>query len=291
MKRSRSLFAAALALGLAAAAQSRADTIPIVSFQWLSVNPQTINASRLADPGNPNGGWVTDDGLNGHPTGNNITFTGLPSSISTIGGSVAGSSTDTSAANIIDVSTAPPSNPDTIGQAAPGGNVAAPGGNYAAVLQVSNTTGGKTLIADVTINGLLKGTLVGAFLDPSSGTQLSPVASLKNAIESISYVVKDGNTVVSSGTGSSSGLTFTVGDASVTIDNPSFSSVEPSEQTFGGLSFTVSVAAKGGGGGIQGGATPEPSGVVLGCLGLSCLGGVFWRARRRKAAAALRAAV
>lgn len=290
MKRSRSLFAAALALGLAAAVQSRADTIPIISFQWLSVNPQTINAARLQNPNAPPGPsnpWIPDDGVGTHPTGNQISFTGLPSVISTIGGAPSLATTDTSAANIIDVSTAPPNNPDTI--LAPKS-----GSNYAAVLQVTRTVGSTSYVADITFNGLLTGTLVGAYTDPTTGATTSPVASLANSIASISYVVKTGSTVVGSGGNSGqSGITVTVGDASVSIGYDGFSSVEPSEQTFGGLSFIVTTAAaKGSGGGVQGGpTTPEPSGVVLGCLGLSCLGGVFWRARRRKTAAALKVAV
>jgi hypothetical protein len=57
--------------------------------------------------------------------------------------------------------------------------------------------------------------------------------------------------------------------------------VGQAQHNVGSLSFHISFvpAIVGGGGNLS----PEPSSMVLGCLGLSFLGGVVLRARRRKA--------
>ena len=72
-----------------------------------------------------------------------------------------------------------------------------------------------------------------------------------------------------------------VGNSLFTITYSGFAEPGPSgEHSFGAISFHITQAPA-----TSGGKSPEPSSVVLGCLGLTCLGGVVWRARRRKAAA------
>jgi hypothetical protein len=71
-----------------------------------------------------------------------------------------------------------------------------------------------------------------------------------------------------------------VGSNLFTITYSGFAEPGPSnEKSYGAISFHISVAPA-----ITGKA-PEPTSMVLGFLGLSCLGGVAWRARRRKAEA------
>jgi MYXO-CTERM domain-containing protein len=74
--------------------------------------------------------------------------------------------------------------------------------------------------------------------------------------------------------------TVTVGNEQFTVTYSGFA--EPgnsNDQTFGAISFHIA--------GVPAvtGKSPEPSGMVLGFLGLGVLGGVVWRARRRKLAA------
>lgn len=54
----------------------------------------------------------------------------------------------------------------------------------------------------------------------------------------------------------------------------------PEEHAFGAVSFDIQAGVP-----IGGNPTPEPSSMILGCLGLSFVGGIVWRARRRKLAA------
>jgi hypothetical protein len=69
-----------------------------------------------------------------------------------------------------------------------------------------------------------------------------------------------------------------VGNELFTISYTGFAEPGPAtEHSFGAISFHISVAPA-----INGGGAPEPSSMVLGFLGLSCLGGIVWRARRRK---------
>ena len=127
--------------------------------------------------------------------------------------------------------------------------------------------------------------MVGSYTDPVTHKTISAVAELTNSIHDISYTVNGGAATDVAGSNS---VTIALGDASVTVKYVDYAPVEPNQHNPGTISFDISPSA---GAVIQGGSTPEPSGVVLGCLGLSCLGGVFWRARRRKTAAALKAAV
>ncbi len=266
MKRSRSFFAAALVLGLAAAAQSKADTIPSISFQWVGVVPVDLPASTS----NGHGGYVQD-------TSGGAFFvpeTGGPFLID--------QETQTAAANVILSTTASPSNPDMI--VAP-----ASGTNYAVDLQLTrNYTDShgvaQVATANITFNDLLTGTMVGSY--QNNGTTIAAVAELTNTVHDIN--VNGVDTLVSPGTTNPS-VTVALGDASVTVKYIDFAPVEPNEHNPGTISFDITPSA--GSGGIQGGSTPEPSGIVLGCLGLTCIGGVFWRSRRRKAIAALKAAV
>lgn len=91
-----------------------------------------------------------------------------------------------------------------------------------------------------------------------------------------------GNNILSStdGTGTHAGQTFAqvqVGNELFTITYSGFAEPGPStEHSYGAISFHISVAP------AVNGKAPEPTSMVLGFLGLSCLGGVAWRARRRK---------
>ena len=77
-----------------------------------------------------------------------------------------------------------------------------------------------------------------------------------------------------------------VGNELFTIAYSGFAEPGPStEHSYGAISFHISVAPA-----TNGGGAPEPTSMVLGFLGLSCLGGVVWRARRRNVVA-LKAAV
>ncbi len=112
------------------------------------------------------------------------------------------------------------------------------------------------------------------------------MAELVNTVHDIS--VNGVDSLVAAGTTNPS-VTVALGDASVTVKYVDFAPVEPNEHNPGTISFDITPST--GVTGPQGGSAPEPSGIVLGCLGLSCIGGVFWRSRRRKAVSALKAAV
>lgn len=265
MKRSRSFFAAALVLGLAAAAQSKADTIPSISFQWVQVVPVDLPASTS----NGHGGYTQDQSGGAFFVPEN----GGPFLIN--------QETQTAAANVILSTSASPTNPDHI--LAP-----ASGTNYSVDLKLTRdyTVNGvaKVATANITFNSLLTGTMVGSY--QSNGTTIAAVAELTNTIHDIS--VNGVDTLVSAGT-TNPAITVTLGDASVVVKYVDFAPVEPNQHNPGTISFDITPSA--GSVGIQGGSTPEPSGIVLGCMGLSCIGGVFWRSRRRKTIDALKAAV
>jgi PEP-CTERM motif len=71
-----------------------------------------------------------------------------------------------------------------------------------------------------------------------------------------------------------------VGSTLFTVTYSGFAEPGPAtEHSYGAISFHISVAP------AITGQTPEPSSIVLGCLGLSMLGGVAWRARKREAQA------
>ena len=272
MKRSLSLFAVALALGLTAAAQSQADPTPTIGFQWLNVTPVDIPASQWVDPAHHGAGLQND------PSGGVffVPETGGPFSINNPLG------TQTGAASVILSTSAPPTNPDQI--------VAPPSGtNYSATIEVTRDYvdahgHAQTAVADITFNALLTGTMVGSYTDSVTHKTISAVAELTNTIHDISYTLNHGPATDLLGADS---VTLALGDASVTVNYVDFAPIEPNQHTPGAISFNITPSA---GAVITGGSTPEPSGVVLGCLGLSCLGGVFWRARRRKTAAALKVA-
>jgi len=271
MKRSLSLFAAALALGLAAAAQSRADTIPSVSFQWVSVAPVSISASQWVNPAN-HGAGLQNDASGG------VFF------IPETGGSLINQETQTAATGVFLTTGGTVGNPDQI-LAPPGGS------NYSEKLEITRDYtdshgNAQTAVADITFKSLLTGTMVGSYTDPITNKVVSAVAVLNNAITGIG--VTGQGTLVSDSLGANPTITVQVGDALVKVDYLDFSPIEPGQHVPGAISFDITPSAAGS---IQGNPTPEPSSIVLGCMGLSCLGGVFWRARRRKAAGALNAAV
>ena len=239
MKRSLGLFAAAFALTLTAAAQSRADTM--FWYNW-SRNPFSIGFVQQNDQTKAGTGGVNLIDLNSKAVQADATLgTGNP------------------AADIQVISTADATNPDVIKTG---------GGQYTLTLQIwakdpSNPANNGQPVGTVSFAGQLF----------STGGTTALAANL-------------GNHILSStdSTGTHLGQTFatvTVGGEQYTITYSGFA--EPgnsNDQTFGAISFHISGAPA-----ISGGKTPEPSGMVLGCLGLTVLGGVVWRARRRKLAA------
>ncbi len=161
--------------------------------------------------------------------------------------------TDTAATNITVFSAAPTASPDVI--PTPAG-----GSNY--TLSVTLTDNGGTGTGTVTFTGLLLG-------------QLTHDSS--NLTNSITGSTDD--------SGTHAGQTFgsvTFDGEKYTVSYNGFAAPGPEAQhNVGSISFHISfVPAIGGGGNGQ---APEPSSMVLGCLGLSFLGGVVLRARRRKA--------
>ena len=236
MKRLWSLFAAAFALTLAAAPQSRADTM--FWYNWTR-NPFSIGFVQQNTPSQAGTGGVNLIDLNSKAVEADATLgTGNP------------------AADIQVISTADSKNPDVI----PTG-----GGKYTLTLTVQN---------NVVVNGVdTPGPLTGSVSFQgqlfSTGGTTATAANL-------------GNHILSStdSTGTHVGQTFAtlvVGGEQYTITYSGFA--EPgnsNDQTFGAISFHISGAP-----GVNS-KSPEPSGMVLGFLGLTVLGGVVWRARRRK---------
>jgi hypothetical protein len=217
MKRSLSLFAAALALALTATTQSRADQLSY-TYNW--------TASPIAIAAGTGGVTLTDESA--------VTTT-LP--------------TDTAATNITVFSAAPTTSPDVIPTPA-GGN------NYS--LAVTLTDNGGTGHGTVSFTGLLLG-------------QLTHDSS--NLVNTITSSTDDSGTHLGATSGS---VTFDGTKYTVTYNG--FAAPGPEAQhNVGSISFHISFGTP-----ISSGA-PEPSSMVLGCLGLSFLGGVVLRARRRKA--------
>jgi hypothetical protein len=159
--------------------------------------------------------------------------------------------TDTAASNITVFSAAPSTAPDVIPMPVGGSNY-----TLAVALTDSNGTGTGT----VTFTGLLLG-------------QLTHDSS--NLINSITGATDD--------TGTHAGQTFgmtTFDGTTYTVSYNGFAAPGPEAQhNVGSLSFHIDFAPATSGGN----QSPEPSSMVLGCLGLSFLGGVVFRARRRKA--------
>jgi hypothetical protein len=161
------------------------------------------------------------------------------------------------AADLQVISTADNTNPDM---------VAIGGGKYTLTLNVymkdpSDPANAGQPVGKVAFNGQLQGSV----------TALS--SNLTNAVLGSSDP-----------SGNHPGQNFaqvTIGGETFTVTYSGFAEPGPSgSQTFGAISFHISGTPA-----IDGGKSPEPSGVVLGCLGLLSLGGVVWRARRRKAEA------
>jgi hypothetical protein len=159
--------------------------------------------------------------------------------------------TDTAATNLTVFSAAPTSSPDVIPTPAGGSNY-----TLAVTLTDSNGTGSGV----VTFTGLLLGKLT------------HDSSNLTNAI-----------TGVTDETGSHPGQTFGaawVDGTYYVVSYNGFAAPGPEAQhNQGAISFHISFEP----GFNDGPASPEPSSMVLGCLGLMFLGGAVYRARHRKA--------
>jgi hypothetical protein len=257
MKRFFPPFAAALALALAAAAPSQADTI--VWYNWTNTPAQIPFVPQF--PQSP--GQLGTGGVNLQDLDTNA----IPAD-TTIG-------TGAPAVNLQVISTA-----QGVSKTWPQGVDMIPtnGGNYTLTLKLyaqdPSKVKGQTPVT-VSFTGMLQGT----------ATALT--AKLTNAITSAT----DWNGTVHHytlvGGQNTPGQVFAmamVGGKPVMISyDPTHGFAEsgnPEEHAFGAISFDI-----GGSPGTVGNPTPEPSSMVLGCLGLSFVGGVVWRARRRKLAA------
>jgi hypothetical protein len=220
MKRSLSLFAAALGLALAATAPSQATPFSY-TYNW-SASPVAIGAGT-------GGVTLTNE--------NPVTTT---------------DETDTAATNVTVFSAAPSSNPDQI----IGGPGPIPDQNYTLAVTLTDNQGTGT--GTVRFTGLLLG-------------QLTHDSS--NLTNSITSSTDD--------TGVHVGQTFgstTFDGTKYIVSYNGFAAPGPEAQhNVGSISFHIALPPH-----IVGNA-PEPSSMVLGCLGLSFLGGVVLRARRRKA--------
>ena len=258
MKRSLSLFAVALALGLTAAAQSQADPTPTIGFQWLNVTPVDIPASH---------GWT--------PTTARLqpTPAAAPSSCRR----PAGRSPSTRIPRPPPPTSScpparPPNNPDQI--------VAPPSGtNYSVTLEVTRDYvdshgNAQTAVADITFNSLAHGHHGGQLHRPGHPQddfrrrrthQLHPRHLLHRERRR-----RHGPRRRRFGHDRAGRR---LGHGQVRRASPPWSRTSTTPARSRSTSCPAAGAV-----GIQGGSTPEPSGVVLGCLGLSCLGGVFWRA-------------
>jgi hypothetical protein len=219
MKRSLSLFTAALALALTATTQSQATPFSY-TYNWA--------ASPIAIPAGTGGVTLTNE---------NAVTTNVE--------------TDTAATNITVFSAAPSTAPDVIVPPPVGGS------NYSLAVTLADNAGTGT--GTVTFTGLLLG-------------QLTHDSS--NLINTIT-----GST---DGTGAHAGQTFgsvTFDGTKYTVSYNGFAAPGPEAQhNVGSISFHIAFAPA-----IDSNPSPEPSSMVLGCLGLSFLGGVVLRARRRKA--------
>jgi hypothetical protein len=159
--------------------------------------------------------------------------------------------TDTAASNITVFSAAPSTSPDVI--PTPAG-----GSNYSLAVTIADSNGTQT--GTISFTGLLLG-------------QLTHDSS--NLTNSITGSTDD--------TGTHTGQTFgsvVINGTQYTVSYNGFAAPGPEAQhNVGSISFHIAIAPAGGGTNDS----PEPSSMVLGCLGLTFLGGVVLRARRRKA--------
>jgi hypothetical protein len=158
--------------------------------------------------------------------------------------------TDTAATNITVFSAAPSSSPDVI---------PTPAGGHNYTLEVTLTDGNGSGSGTITFTGLLLGKLT------------HDTSNLTNAI-----------TGVTDQFGAHPGQTFGVGTVDgwrYVVSYNGFAAPGPEAQhNQGAISFHIAFEAS-----IDDGQAPEPSSLVLGCFGLMFLGGVTYRARRRKA--------
>jgi hypothetical protein len=225
MKRSLSLFAAALGLALTATAPSQATPLSY-TYNW-SANPIAIAAGT---------GGVT-------LTNETPVTTSVP--------------TDTAATNVTVFSAAPSTNPDVIPEPPTAFGI----GNYTLTVTLTDNQGTGT--GAVTFAG----TLLGRLTHDSS--------NLTNNIDSSTDE-----------SGFHPGQTFgstTFDGMKYVVSYNGFAAPGPEAQhNVGSISFHISFAPTGNGGGTNN-PSPEPSSMVLGCLGLSFLGGVVLRGRSRKA--------
>jgi len=169
-------------------------------------------------------------------------------------------------------------------------------GNPAADIQVISTatsanpdvikagTGGYTL----TLNMWLKDPADPANNGQPTG-QVSFTGAIKSTGDTTGLAANIGNDILSvtDMTGTHAGQNFgqvQVGNVLFTVSYSGFA--EPggtNNASFGPISFHINGSAS-----VDGGkppSAPEPSSMLLGCLGLSFVGGVVYRARRRKALA------
>lgn len=204
----------------------------------------TATAQSQADPFSYTYDWSATPIAIAAGTGG-ITLTNESSVTSTI-------ETDTAASNVTVFSAAPTSSPDVVPTPASGSNYA-----LSVVLTDSNGSGTGT----ITFTGDLQGQLT------------HDSSNLTNTI-----------TGVTDGSGTHVGQTFgtvTFDGNQYTVSYNGFAAPGPeAAHNVGSLSFHIAYAAVTGGGP---GTAPEPSGMVLGCLGLLVVGGVVFRARRRQA--------
>jgi hypothetical protein len=159
--------------------------------------------------------------------------------------------TDTAATNITVFSAAPSTSPDVI---------PTPAGGHNYSLAVTLTDNGGTDTRTISFTGLLLG-------------QLTHDSS--NLTNTITSSTDDSGTHLGANSGS-----VTFDGTKYTVSYNGFAAPGPEAQhNVGSISFHITFQPAEGGGGTA----PEPSSMVLGCLGLSFLGGVVLRARRRKA--------
>jgi PEP-CTERM motif len=121
-------------------------------------------------------------------------------------------------------------------------------------------------------------------LHPNTASgQVSFAGQLQGTVTALSSNLTDAILSSTDGTGTHVGQNSAkvqVGNTLFTITYSGFAEPGPSnEKSYGAISFHISVAP------AIDGQSPEPSSIVLGCLGLALLGGVAWRVRRRGAMA------
>jgi len=248
MKCSLSFFAA-VALGLAAAAQSKADTTPsYIGITWsIPGGSQTLLGT--------NHGEAT------------VLATGTEYYL-------VNTASDTVAATLTSVASFGAS-----AITAASGSTPYPGTNLQETATVTdyNSSGTALHSANITFYSLLTGTIQSASI---AGHNVSS-ALLTDTVVAYST---DGGSITKSYP--LAGVTVNLSGVSPTLAFKTYTDASPADAKPATVGYELTPGVT-----TQGGSTPEPSGIVLGCMGLSCIGGVFWRSRRRKAVAALKAAV